>query len=627
MQMTGTTPSAEPKTGRSTLRNLGWFLIIPFSALVIMSLTASLVYTGYQEKHADKIYTGVQIWGVELGEMTVAEAETAVAAAFPYPQSDTIRFVNPADGTEWALSPAELGVSFDAAATVAAAYEIGREGGPSERMRTQFDAWYYGHPVAPVVIFDEGQLDTALAGLANSIDKPAIDAELLYDGETVSYQPAETGLALDRADARARLLSPIGNLNAVEIELRVEEVLPAITDTSAAAAAVENVVGTPMTLYLAEPLDDADLLPIEITRDQLVRWLRIETESAADGSLSYQVSLDQNGLQDWLRQFEDQLYREPVRARFYFDDPTQELVLVEPHVNGRALNVAETAARISAQALSNSRSVAFAVDDIVPDVHSGAKGADLGITELLTESTTWFYGSSPERRHNIARAAVNFYGIVVAPGEEFSFNEWLGPISLDDGYETGLVIFGGDLQEGVGGGVCQVSTTLYQTAFWAGFPIKERQEHGYQIHYYDDGEGPGMDATIYSPIVDFRFVNNTPHHLLIENYYNETFESLTFKFYSTSLGRTVEKDGPTFENVKEPPADRWEFNEDLEDGEIKQLDWAVEGARVTVHRIVRNANGELLDDQYFVSNYIPWPNIYQYGRDADLPPGVTPQYE
>ncbi|MCZ7668107.1 MAG: VanW family protein [Chloroflexi bacterium] len=186
---------------------------------------------------------------------------------------------------------------------------------------------------------------------------------------------------------------------------------------------------------------------------------------------------------------------------------------------------------------------------------------------------TWFYGSSDARKHNIARSAANFYGIVIAPGEEFSFNDYLGTISEDDGYTEGLIIVGGQTIKGIGGGVCQVSTTMYQTAFWAGFPITSRLEHGYWLTYYNDGEGPGMDATVYSPDedenpafeVDLKFINNTPYHLLIENYYSAENEALTFKFYSTSMGRTIEKDGPYFENVTEVPGrsqDRWEYDEE-----------------------------------------------------------------
>jgi vancomycin resistance protein YoaR len=269
----------------------------------------------------------------------------------------------------------------------------------------------------------------------------------------------------------------------------------------------------------------------------------------------------------------------------------------------------------------------FKLNEIGPMVHSGAVAADLSISELVSESTTWFYGSASERKHNIARAASNFYGIVVAPGEEFSFNDYLGDISAEQGYETGLIIYGGRTIEGVGGGVCQVSTTAFQAAFWGGFPIVERWEHGYQVGYYDDGEGPGMDATVYSPLVDLRFINDTPHYLLIENYYNEASSSLTFKFYSTSMGRTVVKEGPFIDNVTPIKPDMWELNEELEQGEIEQVDWAVEGADVAIERIVYNLYGDLLRQDTFISHYIPWQNIYQYGPGTILPeppPTATP---
>ncbi|HFQ94917.1 MAG TPA: hypothetical protein ENK32_12960, partial [Anaerolineae bacterium] len=136
------------------------------------------------------------------------------------------------------------------------------------------------------------------------------------------------------------------------------------------------------------------------------------------------------------------------------------------------------------------------------------------------------------------------------------------------------------------------------------------------------GEGPGMDATVYSPIVDFKFINNTPYHLLIENYYNEEEESLTFKFYSTSLGRTVEKEGPVFEDIVPAPGpeeDVWTLDEEMEPGTVRQIDWATEGARVTVGRTVYNADGEVILQEDFVSNYIPWPNGYMYGPGVDAP--------
>ena len=329
--------------------------------------------------------------------------------------------------------------------------------------------------------------------------------------------------------------------------------------------------------------------------------------------------VDENAVRHWLRDYNDQMYRDPVNARFYFNDDTRELVLVSPHVNGRTLNLEATVAQFLEQVGTTNRAVPFVVDEIESAVHAGSTAGEMGITELITETTTWFYGSTDERKHNIARAAANFFGVVIAPGEEFSFNNYLGSVSDADGYEEGFIIVGGRTIRGIGGGVCQVSTTLYQNAFLAGFPITERWEHGFRLHYYDDGEGPGMDATVYSPIVDMKFINNTPHHLLIENYYNTENEALTFKMYSTSMGREVVKTFPVFENiVPAPEEDVWEYDPDLPAGTVEWIESAVAGADVFVDRKVFNADGEAIIDETVASYYIPNPNVFHYG------PGVEP---
>jgi len=606
------------------VRNFGWFLLTPVTGLVLLVLLVALLVTSYEYRHSDRIYTGVMAWGVDLSGLSKDDAQRELAAAFPYMEQEAVTVVNPLTDQRWTYTPVSLGLSFDVETTVEAAFEIGRQGNPFSRLRQQFGAWYYGFQVAPVVVFNEGDLDQAIIDLAGEINQPAADANLGFDGSNVSFTTSQRGTNLDLADARVRMMAALDSLQEAEIQLLVHKTEPRIDDTSAAAQEIRQIMSGPMTLYLQEPLAGVDLEQVTIPVEDLSAWIRVLTVEDEQGKATTQVILDENAIRAWLRPYAELLQRDPTNARYYFDDNTRELVLVEAHRSGRALDIDATAEQFIEQVRTPNRSMPFILEEIVPAVHAEATGEELGITELVSESTTWFYGSSPERMHNIAQAASNFYGIVIAPGEEFSFNKFLGEVTAEQGYEQGLIIFGGRTIEGVGGGVCQVSTTAFQAAFWAGFPIVERWQHGYQVGYYDDGEGPGMDATVYSPLVDLRFINDTPYHLLIENYYSEANSSLTFKFYSTGLGREIIKDEPIIANIVPPKPDVWEFNEELAEGEIEQVDWAVEGADVTVDRTVLNANGDLIRQDTFVSNYIPWQNIYQYGPGVELPTPEAP---
>jgi vancomycin resistance protein YoaR len=156
-----------------------------------------------------------------------------------------------------------------------------------------------------------------------------------------------------------------------------------------------------------------------------------------------------------------------------------------------------------------------------------------------------------------------------------------------------------------------VATTAFQTAFYGGYPILERVEHAYRVGYYEEGEGPGMDATVYSPIVDFRFVNDTPYHLLIETYYNASNSTLTWKFYSTSMNRRVVKEGPIVKNQQPAPSPIYRANSDLRLGQIKQVDYAVSGADVYVYRTVYQDDAVIIDHEEFASHYVPWASQFE----------------
>jgi len=259
-----------------------------------------------------------------------------------------------------------------------------------------------------------------------------------------------------------------------------------------------------------------------------------------------------------------------------------------------------------------------------PPVTDDKTAAQLGITQLIHAETSYFYGSSAARIQNIKIASGRFHGYLAAPGETISMADILGDVSLDTGYAEALIILGDQTIQGVGGGVCQVSTTLFRTAFFSGFPIVERHAHAYRVSYYEktaankvNPDLAGLDATVFVPLVDFKFVNDTPYWLLMETYATNT--SLTWKFYSTSDGRTVDwqTTGPT--DITPAPDPVYNENPKLAKGEIKQVDWAAQGADVTVTRTV-NRDGSVYLQDTFRTHYLPWRAVYEYGPGTELTP-------
>jgi vancomycin resistance protein YoaR len=169
--------------------------------------------------------------------------------------------------------------------------------------------------------------------------------------------------------------------------------------------------------------------------------------------------------------------------------------------------------------------------------------------------------------------------------------------------------------------VCQVSTTLFRAVFFGGYPIEERHPHAYRVGYYEQGPGspgPGLDATVFLPLVDFRFTNDTPYWLLMETYVYGN--QLLWKFYSTSDGRTVDWSKDTSNEVKAPET-LYRENPDLPKGKIVQVDYSAKGLDVVVFRTVRR-DGEVLHEDRIKTHYLPWRAIYEYGPGTDLPDGA-----
>jgi vancomycin resistance protein YoaR len=236
----------------------------------------------------------------------------------------------------------------------------------------------------------------------------------------------------------------------------------------------------------------------------------------------------------------------------------------------------------------------------------------MGINGLIGTGTSLFAGSIESRIYNVNLAASRINGFLVKPGDTFSFAKAVGDVSNLTGYKQAYVIQNGKTVLGDGGGVCQVSTTLFRAALNAGLPIVERHAHAYRVHYYEEDSAPGVDATVYVPTVDLKFKNDTGHYILIQSIIDLTQPRLTFMIYGTSDGRVVNQTEPIVSNIRPAPPDKYEDDPTLPVGTVKQVDFAAGGADASFTRTVTR-NGEVISQDTFTSHYTPWQAIYLRG--------------
>jgi vancomycin resistance protein YoaR len=597
---------------------LGLLALMGGLALFIVLLMA--LAFGYDLSYKGQVYSGVWMGGVDLSGLTTEQAAERLSASLAFPQ--TGRIVLQDSSEVWVLRPGDLGLSLDAQASARMAYSLGRQGNPLRRLIDKFAAWYSGRSLPPLLVYDERLARNYLSGIATQVDRPTIEASLDMQGTTVTAVPGQIGRKVDISATLNELSAQMRTLTDGIIPLKVVDTPPDVLDATQQAEQARQILSAPLVLQIPDA-SEGDPGPWTIQPQQVAEWLAIEKMDGPQGP-QYQLGLRSNPLRRFLDDQAAALARNPENARFVFNDETRQLEVLQPSITGRSLNVEASLQAVTEKILQGEHNVSLSFEYTQPEVSSDATAEQLGITELVSSHTSYFRGSSSERIHNIATAAARFHGLLVPPGAVFSMADAMGDVSLDTGFAEALIIFGGQTIEGVGGGVCQVSTTLFRTAFFGGYPIVERHPHAYRVGYYEqtaqgwDQDLAGLDATVYVPQVDFKFKNDTPYWLLMETYVNERANRLTWKFYSTSDGRQVAWDTSGPKNVVEPPKPKYEENPDLRPGQIKQVDWAAEGADVVVTREVTRG-GEVLFSDQIITQYEPWRDVYQYGPGTEIP--------
>ena len=590
-----------------------WASILFFLFAAGLLVTMIFAALGYQILYLNRSYPGVSVAGIEVGGMTQPEIISAVnkPAAMYLNRPITIQV-----GDEsWTFTGQQLGLRVDVQTTAERAYQVGRSGNLVFDMLTHLSLIFSPHDVDPVILYDSDPTEQLLRQLTDTVNYPPQHAALIINSAAeVEISPARRGRRLHGGATQPLIEAAIfGDDAQPVIKAFTQEVIPAITDEDVATLyrQVQPLLRDSLTFSFNAPTDAAEW---RLDPDELAAMLNIVERPDTNGKPQLTVALDKEKLAPYFEAFARVVNIESSDARLKFDDEAGKLVVVQPSRDGRSLDVAATYERVTAAVTNGSSFIELPV--ITTPARVSSDNLDtLGIKELVSESTSYFKGSSEGRMRNIALAASKFDGVIIPPGEIFSFTRHLGPVTAEAGYDESLIIFGDRTTVGIGGGVCQVSTTAFRTAFFGGFELVERWAHGYRVGWYETNAGPGLDATIYTPDVDFKFRNDSDGYLLIHTNTDLEAGTVTFKFYGTDTGREVIVSEPVETNVVKHGPPVYEETSTLPAGMMKQVDWAKDGLDVTVTRVVKKGETIVHQDEIF-SHYQPWRAVYQVGTGS-----------
>jgi vancomycin resistance protein YoaR len=533
-----------------------------------------------------RLAAGTRVAGVEVGGLSPSAATRLLDRRFAAVAATPVTFA--AAGKEFSVTPASFGVTVDWAGAVAAAQ---RQGGGLGLVRgyRRIALELFPRNVSPAVrIYDPG-VDAELATISRAVAVPQHDARLVRRGLHVSIAAGSPGRSLDRVAARALLVEALSSLSRAPVALPVVARQPGATVASLMAAqrTAALMVSAPVTMAVGPT-------HLRLPRWRIAKMLDLKTlrfsGPVADG---------------YFRRLAKQLDRKPHDATFAVSG---QKVRVVPARDGVELDVPRSAARIAAAAQRVDRRAAQLVVAVARPARSTAQAQAMGITGTVAAYET-FYGGDPNRIHNVQLVAHLVDGALIAPGATFSFNGTTGERTAAKGFLEAPVIVHGELETGLGGGVCQVSTTVFNAAYEAGLPITARTNHALYISHYP----LGRDATVDYPDIDLKFVNDTPHWLLLRTWVGTS--SLTVGLYGAPQHRRVDTVAAPLRVVSPPPVEKT-VDATLKPGQVVVDDSGVPAQSTSVERKVYSVAGKLLSDQTWYSSYRAEPRIIRVGPKA-----------
>ncbi|HJX59353.1 MAG TPA: VanW family protein [Patescibacteria group bacterium] len=559
-----------------------------------ISLILFVLFSFYNFYFLGKIFPGIYVAGANLGGKSPTEAIATIGQEVNIPQ----KIVLSSSDTTFEIFLNDVGLAYDFIDSARAAYGLTRTGNILYDLWTRLSLLASPKTLGVRFTLDEQKLNNNLSEIADQVATSPVYPSAKIVGKEVVIDKGKAGTQVDIPTLRisiGRALSyPTGEL----VQIPVKTIDPSISDEEAEGFRKRAEIFINKSLEAIFEYQD-----FLYKGNDLVSFLN--ARGGYDGEAINTLALT----------ISSQVERQPQNPVFVFEGGrVKEFTASKDGVEVQKeelIGLITDNLKLLEENDQASASIEIPVNKTAPKITTGDVN-NLGIKELIGRGISRFKGSIPNRIHNIVLASSRFKGVLVPPGETLSFNQLLGDVSELTGFKQAYVIKEGKTVLGDGGGVCQVSTTLFRAALGAGLPIVERVAHAYRVGYYEQDSVPGFDATVYSPSPDLKIKNDTPGHILIQPTVDTKTATLIFEIYGTNDGRIATTSKPIISSQTPPPEDLYVDDPTIPVGQTKQIDYKAWGARVSFNYSVTRA-GEVIYKKTFVSNYRPWQAVYLRG--------------
>jgi vancomycin resistance protein YoaR len=592
-----------------------WFLSLAIvSAFVALILGAYLVYA---KVYDNKIYPGVTVDALDLGGQSLAAAEEAIKAKSDNLASQELRFTYQnrtinlaATKSSFDMDLSDFRWDFDSSATAKKAYSVGRSDNFWVNIWSQIKLRFNPRQVDFVYSLNEDGIKDELKAKFSDLEVPVQNARLELASSSFIFNVKESvdGRSINYDQALIDLKNNLagGKIETITLVSQIEPATILQGDAGNFQAEADNLLLlAPLTLEYQASSSRPVVSRFEINKAKLATLLGLERNGVVKVTISDELATKFLETEVAL-----QINKEPTKARFEIKDGKVENFQVNS--DGLKLNAAESIKAIKNHLETRATSSIALVVDVISDETVAANDVDsLGIKEIIGTGHSNFAGSPKNRRHNIAVGAAAVNGLLIKPGEEFSLVKTLGEIEAWTGYLPELVIKENKTIPEYGGGLCQVGTTVFRAALNSGLPITARRNHSYRVAYY---EPAGMDAAVYIPNPDVRFVNDTANYILIQARIEGN--DFYFDFWGVKDDRQVTVSKPVVYNIVRPAPTKIVETTDLAPGKKKCTEAAHNGADAYFdYKVVYNpgAETEKKEEQRFSSHYVPWQEVCLVG--------------